>query len=90
MDNLEVVNELHHPNDYCRLYNIALLASVNDEELPYDEMKEEFDNAINERQLNIERFNSAYPQYIQTLEIAYGVIDRLRRNHIEIPNKFRF
>ena len=52
MDNLEVVNELHNQNDYNRLYNIALIASVNNELLPYDKMEEEFNKAIEERNLN--------------------------------------
>ena len=43
MDNLESVNELHHPNDYKRLYNIALIATLNGTGVPYDELKEAFD-----------------------------------------------
>ena len=90
MDNLEVVNELHHQNDYNRLYNIALIASVNNENIPYDKMKEEFNNAINARNLNRMRLEVAYPQYISTLEIAYDVINRIKEKQITIPENFRF
>jgi hypothetical protein len=90
MDNLEVTNELHNQNDYNRLYNIALLASKSGEGIPYDKMREEFDNAIHERELNKNRFELAYPKYISTLEIAYDVINRIKEDKIIIPDTFRF
>ena len=90
MDNLEVVNELHNQNDYNRLYNIALIASVNNENIPYDKMEEEFNNAIDERNLNRTRLESAYPEYIHTLTIAYDVINRMKNKQIIIPENFRF
>lgn len=90
MDNLEVVNELHNQNDYNRLYNIALIASVNNENIPYDKIKEEFNNAIDERNLNRTRLEAAYPKYINTLEIAYDVINRMKKKQIIIPENFRF
>lgn len=89
MDNLEVVNELHHQNDYNRLYNIALIASVNGENIPYDKMEEEFNHAVDERKLNRTRFEAAFPEYIKTLRIAYDVINRMKK-HVNIPEKFRF
>lgn len=90
MDNLEVLNELHNQNDYNRLYNIALIASVNNELLPYDKMEEEFNKAIEERNLNRTRLETAYPKYINTLEIAYDVINRMKEKQIIIPENFRF
>lgn len=90
MDNLEVVNELHNQNDYNRLYNIALIASVNNENIPYDKMKEEFNNAIDERNLNRTRLDAAYPEYIHTLTIAYDVINRMKNKQIIIPENFKF
>lgn len=90
MDNLEVTNELHNQNDYNRLYNIALIASINNEPLPRDKMEEEFNNAINERNLNRIRLEAAYPQYISTLEIVYDVINRIKEKQIAIPENFRF
>ena len=89
MDNLEVVNELHNQNDYNRLYNIALIASVNGENIPYDKMEEEFNHAVDERHLNRKYFEAAYSKYIHTLEIAYDVINRMKK-YVDIPEKFRF
>ena len=89
MDNLEAVNELHHPNDFRRLYDIALLACLSDSGIPYDEMQEEFEKILTERALNRERFEKAYTEYIRTLEIAYDVIYRMR-NKIAIPSDFIF
>ena len=89
MENLEVVNELHHPNDYRRIYDIALIACLEDKSIPYDEMKEEFDKALDERGLNRDRFEKAFPEYIATLEIAYDVINRMK-DKVSIPSNFRF
>lgn len=89
MDNLESVNELHHQNDYNRLYNIALIASLSDEGIPDDKMREEFNHAVNVRNLNRDRFEAAFPKYLQTLGIAYDVINRMKK-HVAIPEKFRF
>ena len=90
MDNLETVNELHHPNDYRRLYNIALIASLNGKNIPYDEMKEAFDKAINDREMNRKRFETAYPKYIQTIEVAYDIFNRIKENDYTISSDFRF
>lgn len=90
MDNLEFVNELHHPNDYRRLYNIALIACKNNEVIPYDLMQEKFNNAISERKLNEERFCLAYPEYIHTLEIAYDILKRMFDMHVVFPESMRF
>ncbi len=89
MENLEVVNELHHPNDYRRIYDIALIACLGDKGIPYDEMREEFEKALNERNLVKDRFEEAYPKYITTLEITYDVINRMK-DKISIPSNFRF
>ncbi|MBQ8220927.1 MAG: hypothetical protein IJZ31_06950 [Bacteroidaceae bacterium] len=89
MDNLEAVNELHHPNDMRRLYDIALFACLSNSGVPYEEMREEFEKALIERNLNEERFEKDYFEYIKTLEIAYDVINRMR-NKIAIPSDFRF
>lgn len=89
MNNLEAVNELHHPNDYRNIYNIALIACLCEQSIPYDEMKEEFEKAINERSLNRDRFEEAYPKYITTLEIAYDVISRIK-DKVPFPSNFKF
>ena len=89
MDNLEVVNELHHPNDYRRIYDIALMACLGGQVIPQDEMREEFERALDERGLNRGRFEKAFPEYIATLEIAYDVINRMK-DKITIPTNFRF
>ena len=90
MDNLESVNELHHPNDYKRLYNIALIATLNGTGVPYDELKEAFDKAVNDRDLNRTRFETAYPDYIYTIEIAYEIFSRIKQNNYSISSDFRF
>lgn len=90
MDNLESVNELHHPNDYKRLYNIALIATLNGTGVPYDELKEAFDKAVNDRDLNRTRFETAYPDYIHTIEIAYEIFSRIKQNNYSISSDFRF
>lgn len=89
IDNLEQINELHHPNDYRRLYNIALVAVTNNEQIPYDEFKSMVCNAVEERQLNRELFESACPKYINTLVIAYDIINRMKEKHVVIPNSLR-
>ena len=90
MDNVEGVNEIHHPNDYNRLYNIALYASLIGKGFPSDKMKEAFNKALNERKLNKERFEKAYPEYEETARIAFDVINRMREKDIQIPASFRF
>ena len=89
MDNLEAVNELHHPNDMRRLYDIALLACLSNSNIPYDEMREEFDKVLIERGLNKVRFEEDYPEYVKTLEIAFDVINRIK-DKVSIPSDFRF
>lgn len=77
MSNLLIVNELHHPNDYCRLYNIALCAVRNGESIPYDMMKEVFYETIEQQNLNRENFESYYDKYIKVLEIVYDILNRI-------------
>ena len=89
-ENLEQINELHHPNDYRRLYNIALIACCNNEKIPYDKMKKCLECAIKERNLNRCRFELAHTQYISTLEIAYDIIKRMKEQQVVIPNNMRF
>lgn len=89
IDNLEQTNELHHPNDYRRLYNIALVAVSNNEQIPYDEFKSMLYNAVKERSLNKELFEATCPKYIDTLVIAYDIINRMKEKHVVIPNSLR-
>lgn len=90
IDNLEQINELHHPNDFRRLYNIALVAVSNNEQVPYEEFKSMVSNAVETRHLNRELFDDAYPKYINTLEIAYDIINRMKNKNVDIPNNLRF
>lgn len=77
MHNLSAVNELHHPNDDRRLYNIALEAVKANEGVPRDEMRKEYDKAIKEQKLNSELYNQFYPKYINVLERAFDILYRI-------------
>lgn len=79
MSNLSMVNELHHPNDERRLYNIALEAVKANEGVPRDEMWIAFENAVEVQELNVELFTQYYPKYINVLERAYDILNRINQ-----------
>ena len=89
MDDLKVVNELHHPNDYRKLYDIALFAYLYNSQIPYDAMNEAFNKVLEDKSLDRELFEKFYSEYIKTIEIAFDVIKRMS-DKIDIPSDFKF
>ena len=88
---LSAVNELHHPNDEKRLYNIALEAVRFGEVIPRYEMQQVFEKQLKEQNLENRRteFEIYFQQYISILERTYEILKQLNKV-IEIPKTFYF
>lgn len=89
MSNLTVVNDLHHPNDERRLYNIALEAVRASRPIPRDEMRSTFDEAVRQQNLNSSLFEEYFPKYLKVLERTYDILSRIHKGS-PIVESFRF
>lgn len=89
MSNLTAVNNLHHPNDERRLYNIALEAVRASRPIPRDEMRSTFEDAVREQNLNSSLFEEYFPKYLKVLERTYDILSRIHSAY-PINESFRF
>lgn len=86
---LRAINELHHPNDELRLYNVALQAVRERTGIPEEKFRCAFEKEVKEENLNPELAETWYPEYLNILQYAYRILSLINEKNA-IPNDFKF